>query len=209
MVEVFNGKEINKSKIEILKNIASRRYTKEIYIEYFSDIKNVSDLAYLHNVSIGKEKLVIGTDWFLCYTESDYHVQISEWVSIDNEHKIQQVAEMMTILKKIFLQNKEKIFIADMRHDTSYGMYLKMAQSGFFQELSHTCIVDCAAPNQVQDLKRKFKNIEDFLASDISYDYAEYYKYILHNLSFSITDKFIKKYGNPSVKPQERVLKKK
>lgn len=212
MVEIFKGEEINKSKIKVLKNIAYRRYAKEIYIEYFNDIKNVEDLAYLHGVNIEEETLVVGTDWFLCYTESNWHVQISEWVSVDNEHKFQQVAEMMTVLKIIFLQNKGKIFMADMRHDTSYAIYLKMVQKGFFQEFSHKCIIDCAAPSQVQDLKRKlmykFSSIEDFLASDISDDYAEYYKYILHHLGFSITDKFIKKYGNTSAEPQGRVLKK-
>ncbi len=213
MVEIFNGEEISKSKIERLKAIAYRGYTKEVYAEYFGDIKDVKDLAYLHDVSIAKEKLVIGTDWFLCYTELDYSVQISEWVSIDNGNKFQQVTEMMTILKRIFLQNKEKLFIADMRHDTSYAIYLKMVKRGFFQEFEHKCIIDCAAPNQMQDLKAKFmdkfNNIEDFLASDVSNYYTEYFKYILHHLSFSITDRFIKKYGESSVKPQGQVLKKK
>lgn len=213
MVEIFKGKEISKSKIEILKSIAYRRYSREIYNEYFNSIEDVKDLAYLHDVSIDMENLVIGTNWFLCYTETDYDVQISEWVSIDIGNKIQQVAEMMSTLKKIFLQNSDKLFIADMRHDTSYVMYLKMLQRGYFQEFRHEYIIDCAAPNQVQDLKikfmKKFNSIEDFLASDVSNDYTEYFKYILHRLSFVITSKFIKKYDKPSAEPQKHVLKKK
>lgn len=208
MVEVFKGKYINESKIKILKSIVYRRYSKEIY-KYFSNIKDAKDLANLHGENIEDETLVMGTDWFLCYSEMNFFVQISEWVSIDNGNKFQQVAEMMTILKEIFLQNKEKIFIADMRHDTSYKMYSKMVQSGFFQELSHKCIIDCAAPmDLVRKFRSKFNSIEDFLASDISNDYTEYHNYILHRIGFSITDKFIKKYSELPVPPQRRELKK-
>lgn len=49
---------------------------------------------------------------------------------------------MMRILKKIILQNKGKLFIVDMRHDTSYAMYLKMLQRGYFQEFRHEYIID-------------------------------------------------------------------
>lgn len=213
MVEIFKGKEIIKSKIEILKSVAYRRYSEEIYNEYFNSIEDVKDLACLHDVSVDMENLVIGTNWFLCYTETDYDVQILEWVSIDIGNKIQQISEMMSTLKKIFLQNSGKLFIADMRHDTSYVMYLKMLQRGYFQEFRHEYIIDCAAPTQVQDLKikfmKKFNSIEEFLASDVSKDYAEYFKYILHHLSFIITNKFIKKYGEPFVDPQKHVLTKK
>lgn len=91
----------------------------------------------------------------------------------------------------MFLQNKEKLFVADMRHDTSYVIYLKMVQYGFFQELSHKYIIDCAAPRQVHELKErfidKFGSIEEFLASDVSNNYDQYFKYILHHLSFMIT----------------------
>ena len=213
MVAIFKGKEIDKSKIEILKMIAYRRYTQEIYNGYFSGIEDVYDLAFLHDVNFDMENIAIGTDWFLCYTESEYFVQISEWVSIDNENKIQQVVEMMSTLKKIFLQNKEKLFTADMRHDTSYTMYLKMLQRGYFKEFSHEYIIDCAAPSQVQDLKikfiDKFNNIEEFLANEFSNDYSEYFKYILHHLSFMISNKFIKKYSDSSADLQGQVLKKK
>lgn len=213
MVEIFKGKEINKNKIEILKNIAYRKYTQEIYNEYFNDINDVRDLAYLHDVSINRETLVIGTDWFLCYAELDYSVKILEWVASDNGDKMHQVVEMISTLKKIFLQNKEKMFIADMRHDTSYAMYLKMLQRGYFQEFRHNCTIDCAAPSQVDNLKLKFSDkfsdIEDFLANEISNDYNEYFKYILHQLGFMLTDKFIEKYDKISAESQGQVLKKK
>lgn len=213
MVKIFRGKEIDKNQIKILKDIAYRRYDPKIYNEYFSDLNDVKDLAYLHDVSIDKENLVIGTDWFLCYTESEYHIQISEWVSIDNDEKIKQIAEMMSVLKKIFIQNKEKLFIADMRHDTSYAIYSKMLQRGYFKEINHKCIIDCASPSQVDDLKTrfmdKFSSIEEFLASDESNKYSKYFKYILHHLSFLINDKFVKKYINEPIDTKRKLLKKK
>ena len=213
MVEIFKGKEINYSKIEILKNIAYKRYSQKIYNEYFKDIKNVEDLAYLHGVSTNAETLVIGTDWFLCYAESDYCVEILEWVSINNETKIKQVSEMMNILKQIFINNTGKVFIADMRHDTSYKIYLKLLQKGYFCETKHEYIIDCAAPTQVHNLKmefmNRFSNIEEFLSSDESNNYSQYFKYILHRLSFVLTDKFIKKYSEPTSEASKMRIKKK
>lgn len=213
MVEFYKGKAINQDKIQKIKDIAYRRYSLEIFNEYFNGLNDIKDLSHLHGVDINMETLVISTDWFLCYSESKYYVTILEWVSIDNRSKMQQAVEMMHVLKQILIQNKDKLFIADMRHDTSYTMYLKMLREGYFKEINHECIIDCAAPSQVQDLKikfmDKFNNIEDFLANDVSNEYTEYFKYILHHLSFMITDTFIKKYSEPSAKSQEQVLKKK
>lgn len=213
MVEIFKGKEIDNRKISILKNIAYRRYNKQIYNEYFADIHTVEGLAGVHGLSIDNENLVLGTDWFLCYTESNNFVVILEWVSIDNDNIIKQTAEMMSIFKKIFLQNKEKFFVADMRDDTSYVMYLNMLQKGYFQEFRHEYIIDCAAPIEVYDLKnellKQYNSVEDFLKTNSSKDYSYYYKYILHHISFMLTNKFIKKYSDPSRDNQGPVLEKK
>lgn len=78
MVQVFKGKEIDIDKIEKIKSITYKRYNQNIYEEYFSNIKNVNDLARMHDVKVSAESLVLGTDWFLCYTESTYYLQISE-----------------------------------------------------------------------------------------------------------------------------------
>jgi len=211
MVEFYKGKAIEQDKIQRIKNIAYRRYSPEIFNEYFNGVNDIKDLSHLHGVDINMENLVIGTDWFLCYSESKHYVTILEWVSIDNRSNLQQVVEMMHVLKQIFIQNKEKLFIADMRHDTSYTMYLKMLQEGYFKEINHEYIIDCAAPVQVHDIKvkymEKFNSLKEFLASSDSNNYTKYFKYILHHLSFVLTDKFIKKYDYPSSKQERKILK--
>ena len=94
---------------------------------------------------------------------------------------MQQAVEMMNVLKQIFMQNKDKFFIADMRHDTSYTLYLKMLQRGYFKEIEHECIIDCAAPVQVHDIKvkymKRFDSLKEFLVSSESNNYSQYFKY--------------------------------
>ena len=212
MIEFYKGKAIDQDKIQKIKNIANTRYSSEIFNEYFNDVNDVNDLSHLHGVDINMENLVIGTDWFICYSESKYYVTILEWVSINNKSKMQQVVEMMNVLKQIFIRNKDKLFIADMRHDTSYTMYLKMLQDGYFKEIEHEYIIDCAAPIQVHDIKAKymkrFNSLKDFLASSDSNDYTKYFKYILHHLSFVVTNKFVEKYDCTSCELERKILKK-
>ncbi len=54
-----------------------------------------------------------------------------------------------------------------------------MLQKGFFKEIRQMYI-DCSALKELKNLKYKliisFNSIEDFLASDISNDYIEYFK---------------------------------
>ena len=193
MVEIFKGEEITSKQITTIKRIARERYSKEIYNEYFRRIKDVKDLARLQGIQIPKETIAIGTDWFLCYTETDYHVEILEWVALDNENKLKQSIEMMHTLKQLLLKNKKKIFMASMRHDSSYEMYKKMLQEGLFKELSHKRVIDCAAPKTMDKIEA-FNDLTTLLSSNIPDEYKEYLKYILHHMQFMISDKFVKKY---------------
>lgn len=205
MVEVFKGSEIEESKIEKLKSIARKRYEPSIYEEYFSNIE--SEIGY---TSIGVETLYLGTDWFLRCLEADEYIEIFEWVSTDTEVKPQQVAEMIGVFKRMFIKNERKFFIASMRHDTSYSIYLRLLKRGYLNELKHEYMLDVAADKD--DAKVQFleglegEDIEAFLSSNASIDYAEYFKYILHNLCFEVTDAFFKRYG-PSEDAKSHVLK--
>lgn len=209
MVEFYKGNEIDRDKIQKIKGIAKKGYSSEIFNEYFQNLNDVEDLSYLHDITIDMERLMIGSNWFICYSESIYYVTILEWISVDERKNMKQTLEMMNALKQIFIANKGKVFAADMRHDTSYKMYLKMLRDGYFKEINHQCMIDCATPDEVQEIKYKyievFHSIEDFLASSDSDDYAEYFKYILHHLSFILTDKFIEKYGNISFKLERKL----
>ena len=213
MVEIYKGKDIDDDKISFLKYISSQKYCKEIYDDYFGNINNVEDLAYLHGTDVYSECLVIGTDWFLCYSDYNSYIEILEWVAKDNENKIKQVAEMMKLFKNLFFQNKCKTFVADMRHDSSYKIYLKMIRKGFFVEIDNYCIMDSATPPEVYDelsqkFTKKFNSIEELLSSDIANNYSQYFKYILHHINFIINPNFIKNYDKNKRKSKERVLKK-
>lgn len=208
MVEFYKGREIDPDKIQRIKDISKRKYSPEIFDEYFRNVNDVKDLARLHDISIDTESLAISSNWFLCYSETKYYVTILEWVSFNEQGNIKQVVEMMNALKQILITNKGKLFVADMRHDTSYKMYLKMIQDGYFKEISQRSIIDCAAPDEVQEIKYKylglFNSIEDFLSSDESNNYTEYFKYILHHLSFVLTNKFVEKYGCTPFEPKQK-----
>ena len=203
MVEFYKGNEVDRDKIQKIKGIAKKGYSPAIFNEYFQNLNDVEDLSHLHGISIDMERLIIGSNWFICYSESKYYVTILEWISVDERKNMKQTLEMMNTLKQIFIANKGKVFAADMRHDTSYKMYLKMLQDGYFKEINHQYMIDCAAPDEIQEIKYKY--IEDFLTSSTSDDYVEYFKYILHHLSFILTDKFIEKYGNISFKLERKL----
>lgn len=208
MVNLYEGTEINTKEIQKLKDIAFQRYPIKIFNDYFENVNDIEDLAKLHNVNINTERLVLGNDWFLCYSETERYIKILEWVSLDSGNKMLQLSEMIHVLKKLFIKNKNKLFIADMRHDTSYKVYLKMLQNGYFKEIYHEYVVDCAAPQHFKyNNMEKYNTIEEFLASKDAKIKTEYLKYILHYLNFEITDKFIKKYDH-TLQKSKRILKK-
>ena len=88
------------------------------------------------------------------------------------------------------------------------GNELAMLQNGYFKEIYHEYVVDCAAPQHFKyNNMEKYNTIEEFLASKDAKINTEYLKYILHYLNFEITDKFIKKYDH-TLQKSKRILKK-
>ena len=204
-VNVYKGEEIDWKKISKIKEIASKRLAKDIYYTGFSDIEDIDYLAYLHDIDVEDEILVLGNDWFLCYTITDNTVTFIEWVAEYNkDSKFAQSIEMMNTLKKIIMDNKDKEFIADMRHDSSYQFYLKMLEKNYFKEDTHSLDIDICngfAPIAVINMKDNNSLIKKFLKSRKVRKHPEYLKYIIHCLTFSVTDKFIEQ--------NKRIIKKK
>ena len=208
MVEIYKGKDIDDNKIKFLKYITLQRYCDEIYNHFYSNINNVEDLARLHGMLVDFECLAIGTDWFLCYSEFENCVFIHEWASKDNANKLKQAVEMLELFKKIFIKNKNKWYNTFMRHDTSYKIYSKMFQRGYFKEIKNRCSIDFVAPPEVQEFMKEFNSIEDFLLSDIANNYSKYFQYILHHIVFKVSPMFIEKFDENENEVQKRVLKK-
>ena len=197
-IRIYRGNKISEDLIQELKNIAQKRYSKDIYEEYFWGIKTIKDLCDLHSTKMNEETLVLGTDWFLCYKDSKFEIQFLEWVSLDNDNKIKQTIEMMEFFKHMIINNKDKFFYASMRHNTSYKIYSILKQKGFFKQYKNEVIIDFVAPYQIQNIIQKYKeeynSLDEFLASNERNMYDEYLKYVLHNVEFSITEKFVDKY---------------
>ena len=118
-IEIYKGKEITNEKIAKLKQIAVQRYAKSIYDSSYFSVDNVDQLAYIHDINVDDESLVLGEDWFLCYTMSYDTFMFLEWVALDNNFsKFIQSIEMMNVIKRILCEYRNKRFTASMRHDT-------------------------------------------------------------------------------------------
>ena len=90
----------------------------------------------------------------------------------------------------------QKSFKSDMRHDSSYQFYSRMLQIGYFEEKSHMIdINNCAgfSHERLKYIEDDYSSLEIFLNSTESMKSPEYLKYILHNLEFYVTDKWLDK----------------
>ncbi len=194
-VKIFTGKEITDEKIAKIREITKKRYPQPVYDSTYWGIENVEQLAYLHDINVEDEILILGKDWFLCYIVSGNTVEFLEWVSLkESETKFIQSIEMMNALRGIFMQHSDKIFSASMRHNGSYPFYLKMLQRKYFKENSHTVDIDFCngfAPERLKYLEEDYISLGNFLISEEFQNHPEYLTYILHCLTFNVIDMFV------------------
>lgn len=190
---IYSGTEIDSDKINKIKEIASKRYDEVFYLSSYNNINNVEELSYFHGIPTENENLILGDDWFLLFEKNDEYVKFLEWVALESEEKnIHQAIQMLNVFRSILIENKDRLFYANMRHDTSYAFYTSMLEKEYFQELFHIMGVDKCdgiAPQELNDL-----NINMFSEnSDVIKEHPEYLKYILHFIGFCVTDKFIQR----------------
>lgn len=189
-VNVYKGKEIDNDKIALIKKIAATRYAAPIYDSRYWSLEDVRNLAFIHDIDVQDEILVLGNDWFLCYCIKDNIVEFLEWIAIDDDsNKLKQTGEMLHFLKNLLLENEDKRFFADMRHDTSYQFYLLMKEKGYINEVFHDVSIDYCGGFAPEELKY-LDNIESYLESPASEMQSEYLKYICHYSEFLVTEKF-------------------
>lgn len=195
-VKTFKASEITEKQINQIKKIATSRYSKNIYHTYF-EWMNMNTIKK----SLRKHDYVaLGEDWFLFYLVSDNEVQFCEWVAADNkENKTKQTLEMLSTFRKILIENKSKKFSAGCRHDTSYPFYQKLLEKGYIKQHSNIIDIDyCTAPPLVQHIADSPRVLRDFLAIKEIQENPNYLKYFLHQVNFTVTDKFVAKYSKKS-----------
>ncbi len=195
-VNIYQGKEISPKEIEIIKRIAQKKYSPEIYQEYHEFLTDVESIATIYETDINNLFLILGEDWFLIY-ENEEDVGVLEWVALDDtDNKMKQIMEMLKTLKEILLQNKDKYFVVSMRHNTSYQFYQKMLKKGYFEEDYHELTIDIACPDQLANTFEEMGFLDD--ASMLENPNLKISKgdqaYIFHNIDFFVSDKFINKY---------------
>lgn len=207
-VEIFIGQEIDKEKIKKMKSIAYKGFKNFRFKRAFKTWCNINSLEPPTFVDINNEVLVLGEDWFLLYNIEDYAIRISSWIAIDNPlTKVSQSIEMMTVLKELLIKYQDRRFDAKLRHLTSYPIYKKMFDKGYFYEASHTVETLCA-PNNV-DLEFDFLNdsapnnnelFEFYLSTNEGKRHPEYLEYIAHFIIFKVNPEFVEKYDTKEKK---------
>lgn len=185
MQKKYIGDEIGYFEIMLIKTIAVNRYDKAIFDYYYKEISSLQDLAAKLGIEANNINLVLGDDWFIMYEDIDGIVTFIEWIALEIKgRKLSQAVEMSNALNIILEQNKDKEFIASMRHDTSYQFYQKLLQKKYIIELFHSLSIDWAEPNNLslddcEEIVKYFPNNENL------YD-AEFLKFVFHNINFKV-----------------------
>lgn len=198
-VKTYKSQEIDEEKLMRIKKIAASRCSEEIYNTYYKQI----NLTELQKALQKNGFISLGEDWFLFYEIYDEEVIFGGWVATDNKkNKIKQVSEMLNTFKTIFIKYKDKTFYASCRHDSSYRFYETMLQKGYLKHYYDIIEMDVdIAPPAIQPLNDFPPMLQHFLHIKEVRENPEYLKYFLHDLEFTVTDKFIDKYSKkPKVK---------
>ena len=207
-VEIYIGKEIDKEKIKRMKSIAYTVFKNFRLKKVFKTWDDINSLEPPYFVDINNEVLVLGEDWFLLYNIEDYAIKISSWLAIDNPlTKVPQSIEMMTVLKELLLKYQDRRFDGKLRHLTSYPIYKKMFDKGYFYETCHTVETLCA-PKRIE---RKYDFLDDsapnnnelfehFLTTDDGKVHPKDLEYIAHFIIFKVNPEFVQKYDTKEKK---------
>lgn len=197
--KVYLGTEVTEEVIQKIKIICKTRYDDITYQEYFSNIQNMEDLCELHDTVPSEETIIMGEDWFIAYADKGYQIEVLEWVALnDIEEKTKQIREVLKTLKDILYQARKTCISAFLRHDTSYKFYKLGVKKGLIKPAIDELLIDCYHPTEmdeiINELLEKYQTLANFFNSEQKDNYPQYEQYVLHNVAFTITDDFVKKY---------------
>lgn len=201
--EHYWGAQINDYVIKRINEIAKLRYEPIIYDNDFSCVNNLDELCNLDGTVLEEKNIILGEDWFIIYNDLKYGILIQDWVAVDDlKDSLIRTSEMLSAIKNILLLSEGKRIYAWMRHDTSYQFYLRYLKHGYFEEFCNDCDVYNHIPDDIDviinKLIKKYITIEEYFADENREDYKECEKYILHDVGFKLTKKFINRYKKVS-----------
>lgn len=198
-VKHYQGLEIN---IEVIAKLfaicAARNFRVEGLIPY-EEIDSIEEFCQCYNCEPQNVHVILGGDWFITYIDWEDSLEIMEWVSLEcPKDKFRQSLEMLKYMIDILLQSKYRLIDAVMRHSSSYKFYELLKEHGYIQELSSSIAMEDTIPDDIyQELKSNLKqkgNLEAYLQDETRPQ--EYDEYFYHDLAFSLTDKFFKRYDH-------------
>ena len=115
-----------------------------------------------------------------------------------------QTTEMLGAMISILIQGENKEIYAIMKHHTSYKFYQKLKQLGYVEELYWCSQMEEERPIEldriVEVLKEKYDDLNEYFSDENREHFPEYAEYIFHDITFTVTDKFLKRYKKDSGK---------
>lgn len=173
--------KVYKKCIKMVKNMAKERYNKDIYNTFYKHMK-LTCFAYF------------GKDWYLNYKIEDDKLIIIDWLASNNGREKERMIPMLKAFSTILINHKG-IINATLRHGTSWKIYKDMKEKGYLEEIDEYLFIDqdSSIATYINSLI-PFENPDNLNELLEKNDMEKYYPYFLHETSFRITDKFIKRY---------------
>jgi DNA-binding Xre family transcriptional regulator len=171
----------------------------------FDDINTLEDIIAYLGCNPEDMNIILGEDWYIAYTINDSAIEITEWINVPREQDVlAQTTEMSKAMISILLLGEGKEIYATMRHHTSYKFYLKLKQLDYVEELSWWSQMEEERPLEldriVEILKEKYDDLNEYFSDENREHFPEYAEYIFHDITFTVTDKFIQRYKKDSGK---------
>jgi hypothetical protein len=200
-VEHYQGYEVNQDVINKINIIAFKRYSEGRYGLLHEDYLDFNDLCY-RNTSVPEDTYItLGEDWFIIYTKDTTFMELIEWVSIDHtKNKFIQTIEMFNEIKQILLSSYGQKICSLMKHNTSYKFYYELLIRGYLCEHNNNITMDLFLPSDINKtactICQSYEHLSNFFKDEnrdkLQEEILE--DYIYHDVEFTITDKFVKRY---------------
>ena len=197
-VKHYQGKEITKEVIRKMNLIELFRQKEGLTTFTIENIDTLEELCDYHDTNPEQENVIIGEDWYLMYTTYNYELEIQEWISLNNvKDKLIQTMEMFNWIKKVLLENKDKIIYATLRHSTSYNFYKLLKEKRYIHQINKYIDIADDIPEDLLSIienRNEFISLERFLNKEKKEILNDLPDFIYHSVEFTLSNKFIKKY---------------